>query len=285
MQLYKILALLVLLSASLTVRAGGVRCESLFDRAQEFKTIPLDLSQIYAVEKEFLSPADVSAENKRLLETLQAYTPQLPSRRWAMIPLTKATALLRAMQTHPVIGYTASAKYDRPDVGIGYCFGRATYAHLMLLKMGVQKESIMKIWAAGEMKGANHSWAFHVATITFTPEMGWVAIDTNHNTPITAEQWMTTYQKQSTDQKLRFYVTPAEKFSFEIGKYDRVQLGLDLQREQDWYQHYFVDLMRAVRETDPVSLKIIHSKNMASDSAIGAQLTKAFAYLKRAFGF
>ncbi len=285
MKLGKKFLILSILTLSLTASAEALRCESLFDKVENFRTVPKNLREIYISDSEVLSVDDVAAENKQILQTLRALKPALPARRSAMLPLARVTDLLNMMQDHKVVGFSASEKYDQPDVSIGYCFGRATFAHLMLLKMGVQKESVLKIWAVGEMQTPKLKWDFHVATITYTPELGWVTVDTNHNIPLMVDQWMDVYQKQSTDQKLRFYVTPAEKFSFEVGKYDRVQMGLDLERKKDWYKHYFVDLIKSVRETDPVTFEVTPSKKTAGDDAIGAQLSKAFDYVKRLFGF
>ena len=117
----------------------------------------------------------------------------------------------------------------------------------MLLKMGVQKNSIRKIWAIGPMNTGDINWRYHVATMVYTKK-GWLVLDTNHGGPVTPQEWIATYSKMSTDGKLRFYASDASKFAFMIGKYSRLQLGMDINQERDFYRGYFKDMMEWVRK-------------------------------------
>ncbi|MBC7420317.1 MAG: hypothetical protein H7328_06265 [Bdellovibrio sp.] len=268
----------------MTAKASTLRCENLFEIKSPFVELPSNLREVYGSEPNAHTAEAVAELNKQTLENLENYKPVQSGKRAAEITYQEANRLHQSMHNHRVVGYNATANYNRPDVSIGYCFGRATYAHLMLLKMGMQKESVLKIWAVGEMKSPSVMWDFHVATLVNTAQHGWMAIDPNFSNPTTVSEWVQKYKSTSTDQLLRFYVTPAEKFSFEIGKYDRAQLGLDMERKADWYRHYFVDLIKSVRETkiDNLSAQQFNPKNDSIKEE--TKLSQAVDYLKRFLG-
>lgn len=142
--------------------------------------------------------------------------------------------------------------YDHSEVRLGFCFGRATYVHLKLLGLGLQKESIQKIWAVGVMHASENgipvTWDFHVATMAYTLEMGWMVVDTYLGTVVKVAEWMNALQKVNPDGALRFYNTDASKFGLSLGAYSRTQMGLDLPREVDWYKGYFQDMMKALKD-------------------------------------
>ncbi|MES2801791.1 MAG: protein-glutamine glutaminase family protein [Bdellovibrionota bacterium] len=138
-------------------------------------------------------------------------------------------------------------KYD-PSGDIGFCFGRATFIHLMLLKMGLQKNSIRKIWAMGSMNTGEMNWRYHVATMAYTKRKGWLVLDTNHGAAVSLQEWVAAYSKMSTDGKLRFYTSDASKFGFKMGKYSRLYLGIDLNQERDYFRGYFKDMMEWVHK-------------------------------------
>ncbi len=152
---------------------------------------------------------------------------------------------------HPVVGRYQSEKYNRQDVKIGFCFGRATYAHIALLKMGVNKDAIRKAWVVGPMDAGGVRWQFHVTTLVKDFETNkWWAVDSFPGKVLEIEDWYRHMKKSDASGKLRIYITSPQKFSVSLGTYSRVQLGLDLPRSKDWYQHYFKDLMTWFQQDD-----------------------------------
>jgi hypothetical protein len=164
-----------------------------------------------------------------------------------------ARAVITATYENPIAS-PYSEKYQRPDVKIGYCFGRATFAHLALKKMGVQTQAIRKVWLVGPMKAGSVNWGFHVATAVYSNGLGWRVLDANIGRTMGPREWFEYYSYMSRDKRLRIYFTPAIRFGVSIPRYDRVDLGLNLSEEADWYHHYFYDLMAWFRKADFPSL-------------------------------
>ncbi len=258
-QLLKIL-ILSLMSYSLTAGAASFQCESLFATERPFKKLKTSLRTIYAKEIKRLSSHHISNVNLQTLRKLEKYVPPATGRRASGISSAQAKQLIQVSRNHEVVGYPADQGYERGGA-IGYCFGRAAYAHLMLLKMGVQKESIRKVWVAGNMLENKITWEYHVATIVYTHDLGWVSIDSIFDHPKPIGDWLRHFNAQSQNDKFRFYVTPAEKFNFQLGKYDRSQMGLDLTPEQDWFRNYFVDMLRSISNAnlDQLGLKKVNA--------------------------
>lgn len=255
-QSFKSIGLIVLGMMSVTsVQANTrVQCSTMIDSAL-FNPKPPDLNAHYRQDVANKTADQVAAENQRTLSELNTFVPKQNATRAQAVPIRWAKELLSVAYNHSVVGWNAREHYKRDGVEIGFCFGRAMFMHLMLLKMGVQKDSIKKIWAVGPMQTSNGiTWGHHVATLVFSREQGWVAVDTNHANPMPAKDWMAHYKAQNTDGKLKFYITEPEKFGIETVKYTRVNLGLGMNRESDWYQHYFVDMLKAVSTSSVESM-------------------------------
>lgn len=242
---------LVLMTLSTSAVWAQNRCEGLFfDRTTErYDLRDISLGEIRNREVEGKTAEDVVAMNVKTLAALEAEVPfpNSNSKQKSQISMATAKMLLQEIYKNPVVK-PMSDKYDQPGTSIGYCFGRATFVHMMLLKLGVQKKSIQKIFAVGPMKAGGIMWQFHVATMTYVEGLGWMVIDSNHMNPLPVRDWMAHYYKQAADGKVRFYATDASKFTFELGKYSRVQLGLDMPAERDWYRHYFKDMFIWMRD-------------------------------------
>lgn len=195
-----------------------------------------------------LSQSEVRRSNEAAVARLLAYHPgSIASRKTGSeISYANLQRALEVLKSNEVVGSAAKTKYAREDREIGYCFGRALFLHLLLRKMGLQENSIQKLWIVGPQKSEieNVTWGFHVATAAYVKGYGWMAIDTNTFRIQPIEHWYRAFSQQSTDGKPRFYVTPATRFSVSIPRYSRVQLGLDLPVAEDFYRHYFVDTMK-----------------------------------------
>lgn len=258
-----------------------VQCSAMVDSAL-FNPKPPDLNSHYRQDVAAKTPEQVVRENENTLAELHAYIPKQNTSRAQTVPIRWAKELLSVAYNHSVVGWNARETYKRDGVEIGFCFGRAMFMHLMLLKMGVQKDSIKKIWAVGPMQTSNGiTWGHHVSTIVYSREQGWVAVDTNHANPLPVKDWMAHYKAQNTDGKLKFYITEPEKFGIETVKYTRVNLGLGMNRESDWYQHYFVDMLKAVSTSSVESMglpKLVPAENqvgVGSQSGLTGRISQA----------
>lgn len=237
-----------LLISSPVIAAPG-SCSSLFAAlsVRPYDSgLPLGLRSFRTSEVQNLTPSDVKKLNADAIKKVTDFTPPISLNRARSIEFSDAKKILSLLQTNEVVSYNARERYRRPDVEIGFCFGRATFTHLALLKMGLEKESILKAWVVGPMQTPGVTWDFHVATLAHVKDRGWMVIDSNYSEPLTLQAWFDKSNAQSTDNKLRIYITEPSKFGVDAGKYSRVQMGLDLSRETDWYQNYFGDMMRSI---------------------------------------
>ena len=162
-----------------------------------------------------------------------------------------AQQIIDSMNTHPIVSSSANGKYEHPGTEIGYCFGRATYAHLALLKLGVDKDSIRKIWLVGPMVTNSITWQFHVAATVRTTDGKCMVVDNFTGKLMEISDWVNFFYKYNAKpQKLRVYITSASKFSVSLASYNPVRLGLNVSSEVDWYRHYFFDLMKWFQKND-----------------------------------
>lgn len=193
------------------------------------------------------TPQAIEKMNEDELKFLNQYKPVNNNPKRAIsIDMNLARKLVDSIEKHPVVSSWGSEKYQQKDVKIGFCFGRAAYAHLMLLKLGVQNDSIKKMWAVGPMTTGSTDWQFHVTTIVRRDDGEWITIDDFVGEPMTVKEWIQEVKALNPQKNLRFYFSEPEKFSVALRKYDRIQLGLDLSKQQDWYKGYFQDLMASM---------------------------------------
>lgn len=228
-------------------QAAGLLCQNLFEPAI-FQAKPDRLYDYYLNEIQFLSNEQVQKLNQELLQALDQYTPWPSGTRAQGISWKQAQKMVSLVGDHSVLGTRSEDMYLRPGEQMGYCFGRAMYLHLLALKLGVQKDSIKKIWAVGPMSSGVNGvlWGYHVGLLVYSHE-GWLVLDANQLQVVKIENWVQKFSELSVDQRIRFYVTEAEKFGLYAGKYSRFLLGLDLSKEEDWFRHYFVDMLEATR--------------------------------------
>lgn len=246
----------LILFFSILLLTSGASAQTLCSQAQEsiVRTqkglVDVDLLALQARETRGQTPAAVQAMNDRALDQLECLEERPGtvhsngSRRVSRISRRTAQTVIDSIDLHPVVGSYQSSRYEKRDTAIGFCFGRATYVDLIARRMGVQKDSIRKLWVVGPMRSGGIDWAFHVTTLIRGENGEWLAIDNFPGRVLTAREWVAYFQKMNREGNLRAYVTAPEKFSASLGTYSRVQLGLDLPRNQDWYSHYFRDLMQ-----------------------------------------
>jgi hypothetical protein len=243
----KIFLIFLLVAIAWTARASGPQCASLFSADSPFKKVPINLAAIYAHEKRSLTPLEIQNRNVKTLAKLMNYVPAKLGTGAAAVPFEQLAKLQQMTETHSVVGKQKAYKYDMPNSVLGFCFGRATFVHLILKMMGLQNESVFKIWAVGKMSSPEGVWDFHVATVAYTIEKGWRVSDTYFQEPVDVQEWVSYFAKENADGQMRIYITPAEKFGLSSGVYPRHELGLDLSRDDDWYKNYFVDMLKSIR--------------------------------------
>lgn len=228
----------------------ATKCSYLFQTAEDvFPSRPDRLYDYYLNEVEGLSVFDISTLNNQFMDSLNHYTPAESDTRAQAIDERRAQKVLNIVNEHPVVGFRSYDKYSQPGEEMGFCFGRTMYMHLLALKLGLQKSSIKKIWAVGPMQSgiSGVHWGYHVGLLVFSKERGWIVLDPNQKLIVTLNEWVGKFQKVSLDQRIRFYATEPEKFGLYAGQYSRYLLGLDLTVDQDWFKHYFVEMLAAFR--------------------------------------
>ena len=208
-------------------------------------SIQLNLyNEIENLEKShFDTRADIEKENQNAMKMLNTKSSKVFHRK-EYITVNEAEELHRKLVSDPVAN-ADKWTYD-PDLKYGYCFGRATSVWLNALDLGMDKDSVKKIFLVGPMKAAGFDWQFHVATAIRSKDIfseRWLIVDKTFNRPVTIHEFYNFFKQFNTDQKLRMIVTEpqrlvpssTEKFGPRIYK----------NIENDYmYNKYFQDLLR-----------------------------------------
>ncbi|MCB0370531.1 MAG: hypothetical protein KDD45_14180, partial [Bdellovibrionales bacterium] len=163
-----------------------------------------------------------------------------------LVPTENLTLKIQSsINKHPVVSFLHRSHYQQENTEIGYCFGRGCYVDLVLFRLGVNQNSVKKIWAVGAMAAPGVIWQFHIGVLVQLPDKSWIVIDNNPGSykVHSLDSWTRYFKAKNSDGNLRFYITDSSKFTPSTGTYDSVQLGLNLQRSSDWYKGYFQDLM------------------------------------------
>jgi hypothetical protein len=185
----------------------------------------------------------IKARNKKFLEGLKSEPLPVGDTGGAQAHAIKhAGEILNSISEHPVVGDSALHRYDRDEFNVGFCFGRAAYAHIELLRKGVHPKRIGKVFAIGKFQFGKAAWDFHVTTVVRGPKNEWWAIDRATSTQIEPiEVWMSQVERLSTHAThplVRFYFSDAVKFHPLYGAYGADNLYFP------YFNNYFVDLAR-----------------------------------------
>lgn len=190
-------------------------------------------------------PEDVRKLNIQTMKDISNFVPVIDEKRSTWITKEQAESVRKLMKNHPVVGERSIEKYD-PNGNFGFCFGRAIWAHLELLRRNVSKQSIKKVFVVGEMDDKESPlWDYHVATAVKGPDDVWWVIDTWVNKVMTVEEWYNEMNKMSTDDRLRLYVTEPNRIGPKEWKYNIDDGGLYT------YNSYFEDMFRYFRDHPP----------------------------------
>ena len=175
--------------------------------------------------------------------------PMNPGGKRSTLPVAMLNEVIKSMRDHPVMGRVQARKYD-PAYSTRFCFGQATYTHHVLLALGLHPDSIRKVFIVGPrmMPSSGLESGFHVATVAPADDGNWYTVDVGFPAPMRLNAWFQHFSKQSTDNKLRLYLTLPHRLAPGNPRYTEVDLGLTLKRDEDFYKGYFVDLFAWLRE-------------------------------------
>lgn len=248
------------------------------------RQVSKDLS---AVEQNQLVSAILQQKNEQLFKTLsEAKAPILSTSKFGSknfveaITPEQAGDVLKMFNTHPVISDEASLKYDTPMRQIGYCFGRAAFAHWELLRRGVAAASIGKIFAVGGMVFDSKGWSFHVATIVRSTDGGWLVIDSLQNKILTPQTWAKEVSKwalQNDSSELRFYFSDPLKLRPTTGAYTSENMN------SPYYKGYFQDLIKWFRENPILKSESFSNRGSQSKSVTVKSIDSKKSYSQPGF--
>ena len=202
----------------------------------------VDLYQRYERDSRSLTapPETIAKQNGEVFAELAKWSARTNSRTQE-IDMQQANEIMRASMDNYVAGKKSVKTYD-PEGNIGFCFGRAMWMHLELLKRGFDKKSVFKAFVVGQQEYEGVFWQFHVATIVKSKGGGFLVLDPEFMMVTRLEDWFQHNLRLSTDKKLRLYVTDPAKFGASAEKYSKDALN------DDWYNNYFRDMMGYFRD-------------------------------------
>ncbi len=147
---------------------------------------------------------------------------------------------------NPVVSSTPVVNYDPDSKGIGYCFGRAMFAHLYLVLAGYNRANIKKAFIVGPMM--KRAWGWHMVTIVQSKDAEgkeiWLALDPNFGKPVEMKEWYDYWLTTSDNGKLRLYITESSKFAISTGRYN------DRTLSNKFYHGYFKDMRKWFEDND-----------------------------------
>lgn len=215
-----------------------------------------DLEQGYGSEGMFsiagrTSNSDILLNNKRVEELLrdEAFPESDDVTR---LNRNQAREVYDDMTSTPCV--RNDGPYQRRDVAIGYCFGRAIVSHMHALRRGVDPSSMKKIWVVGPMRG---NWGHHVAHMIRADDGSWWVID-NVTGLVKHDEWIQRLNGfKNTQKELMYFVTEASRFGPRKNfTYNTVNLFNVQNRnydafdyENDYYKGFFRDLFEHLDET------------------------------------
>lgn len=165
----------------------------------------------------------------------------------------QAQFFFKLLKENPIVSLDQIQKYD-PDSEVGFCFGRAAYVHLELLRHGVAPENVAKVFVIGRLQAFGSRWDFHVATITKGMGDQWWVIDNLFEDALPLKEWIQKTEKLSQDPEQpapRVYFTDGLKFHPALGDYNEKNLSVR------YYHGYFIDMMKWFKKNKPLKQNLI----------------------------
>lgn len=154
---------------------------------------------------------EVNQSNQKLTAILESQK----SKRWPGVDQKKIQEIYQRLKEHKVAKLSEVKKYDKPG-NVGFCHGRATAAHYMLIEEKVPQESILKVYALGRFHFFGVDWTYHMATAVKGNAGQWWVIDSIFEAPLEIKDWMIQvnerFSKQKSNRHTRFYTSDPRKF-------------------------------------------------------------------------
>jgi hypothetical protein len=161
------------------------------------------------------------------------------SGRLQFVNRAQANLILQEQQTNSVTSKSSLFLYD-PNQLIGFCFGRAFFNQLNLLRHNVSEEAIRKVFLIGSIRidvaGEAKTFTNHVATMVRTRNGEWLVLDDNIGQIVTLREWYQAWHPYL-DPKVRIYFSDSRRFSANIGEIklgniDLPDFGLQIQNSE-----------------------------------------------------
>ena len=169
-------------------------------------------------------PETVKAHNKKALA-------QLPMLGTGPKVLSKneAQTVHDEIRNSPVVSDKAILGLGVKNIGLGFCFAKATALHLEINKQRLaHPEKVYKVWITGPMLISGVIWDFHVALLVPAENGKWWALDALEKEPVMLEQWLDRTKALSLNSKsdpLMVFITNSSKLSAASGAYSEQQLS------------------------------------------------------------
>lgn len=222
----------------------------------QFPTTPqsipksLNLNFVKEFERDVAASKDDATLSRALLMKNQSLVLELKKTGVQSKGLSKIQAekMNEFLINHPVAGEQAIHHYSKKNSSVGYCFGRATLAHLELLRRGVDAKYIRKIFIIGELKYNLDIWELHVATIVNKKGGGWWVLDGLFHKTLDLEDWYKEILKIAVSKKnpkVSLFLADPVKFLPISGAYNEKEMFIEE------YNGFFKDLS-AWLESHPV---------------------------------
>ncbi len=182
------------------------------------------------------------AKNAEVVNNLNSWPRSTDTKRLSGLNENQLNDLYSKVAENKVSSLCSVSKYD-PAGGKGFCFGRATTAHLEALRAGIDKNQVRKVWAVGNFKTSLGRWRYHVATIVRASDGKWMAIDPIVGKPITLEEWYKKMAGYESTHDMRLLTTTADRYGpSTTSKYSPKEF------QKSTYNDYFNDLMKNFRD-------------------------------------
>ena len=231
-------------TASLAFALGPVFCpsalETVLNETEFGKKIVKEFELSDLRQLSVKSAEQVRVRNDFIIQKLNSLPVPKSSSRMVELTLAQATAIFDKVRIHSPANIKELERYD-PQARIGFCFGRSMAIHLQALQSGVHKESILKVYAIGNLQSGGISNSYHVATMIRAKGGRWWVLDPRRGEVVLdLESW---YQKMRVyDSSLSLAITAAERGFVESANPYLKDSILD----KHW-NGYFNDLLRFFR--------------------------------------
>lgn len=182
---------------------GASICAQYFDRLENYLNI-----KIPSLETSL-------KHNQAVIEILNQLPVTKSNLKKPHLTNEEAKALFQIVDTHPVVGRCALAKYD-PTGKHGFCYGRSEAFARAARDMKVDDGSIKKVFAVGYFFKPGVTtmvgWQFHVITIVRADDRSWYAFDPKLNDgPVTVEAWYSDMRSLSLYRAMNLFVTDSQR--------------------------------------------------------------------------